>query len=104
MKCTTEEQRIAERYKKFGVSLEWIQEMVVSGLKHGLSRKAALIGLRMALGKECDLPEYFSPEDVAEASGLTVEEVDRYVEEHKDELIANGGIAEVTIIPPNYMQ
>ena len=40
--------------------------------------------------------EYFTPEDIAEALGTTVEEVNRLIEENKDELIKNGGIAKVT--------
>ena len=96
MKAMTEEQRIFNRYKKYGATLEFIQWAIQSGIKAGLTRKAALIGVRMALGEQCGVQEYFTPEDIAEALGTTVEEVNRLIEENKDELIKNGGIAKVT--------
>ena len=96
MKEMTEEQRIAARYKQFGITLSIVQRIVLDGIAHGFSRKAALTGARLALSREFGVQEYFTPEDIAEALGTTVEEVNRLIEENKDELIKNGGIAEVT--------
>lgn len=49
MKSYTEEQRIAARYKQFGVTERLVKEIVQSGLKNGISCKAALVGTRLAL-------------------------------------------------------
>lgn len=100
MNAMTEEQRIAERYKQFGVTPEIVQMLVEQGVKDGLSRKASLISLRQILGKEYGVQEYFTAEDVAEVLGVSVDEVNKLIEENKDELIANGGLAEVSFTPP----
>lgn len=96
MKAMTEEQRIAARYKQFGITPSIVQRIVLDGTAHGFSRKAALTGARLALSREFGVQEYFTPEDIAEALGTTVDEVNRLIEENKDELIKNGGIAKVT--------
>ncbi len=104
MKATTEEQRIAARYKKFGITPEFVQELVRSGMAHGFSRNKALTGARLALSTEYGVHEYFTPQDVAEALGTTVEEVNRIVKENEDELMAKGGIVKVTFDPSGLMQ
>lgn len=96
MKSLTEEQVIAKRYKKFGVTENFVNLLVKSGVDCGLSRKAALIGARMALGEKCGQQEYFTPEDLAECLGITVEEANNMIEENRDKLIEIGGLAEVT--------
>lgn len=95
----TEEQRIAERYKKFGVTERQIKQLVQSGIDRGISYQAALIGVRMCLGKEFKQREYFTAQDVAEVTGETVEEVNRCIEKNKAELMKDGGLIEVTPAP-----
>lgn len=96
MKSMTEEQIIAKRYKRSGVTEEFVYTLVQSGVECGLSRKAALIGARMALGEKCGQQEYFTSEDIAEVLEITVEEANALIEENKDELNKIGGLAEVT--------
>lgn len=96
MKSLTEEQIIAKRYKSFGVTEDFVYTLVQSGIECGLSRKAALIGGRMALGEKCGVREYFTAEDLAEALGITIDEANALIEENKDKLMQMGGIAEVT--------
>ena len=100
MKAMTEEQRIYNRYIRCGCTLEFIHQVVKAGKEQGLTHKGALIGLRMSLGEQCGVQEYFTPEEVAEVLGVSVEEINRTIEENKDELIANGGLAEVSFTPP----
>lgn len=95
MKSLTEEQIIAKRYKRFGVTEGFVHTLVQSGVDCGLSRKAALIGARMALGEKCGQQEYFTSEDLAEALGITTEEANALIEENKDKLAEIGGLAEV---------
>lgn len=96
MKSITEEHKIAARYKQFGVTERLVKDLVYSGLQNGISYKAALIGVRLALAHEYNQQEYFTSEDLAEVTGATIEEINALVEENKDELMKMGGIAEVT--------
>lgn len=100
LKSYTEEQRIAARYKQFGVTERLVKEIVQSGLKNGISYKAALVGTRLALATEFNQHEYFTSEDVAEATGQTVEEINALIEQNKDELLQKGYIAELQFVPP----
>lgn len=95
----TEEARLAKKYHRFGITESFVRKLVRSGLKRGISYKAALTGVRMVLGHEFHQPEYFTAEDVAEATGETVEEVDRRIKEHEAELMAAGGIVKVMPAP-----
>lgn len=96
MKSLTDEQIIAKRYKSFGVTEDFVHILVQSGIEYGLSRRAALIGARMALGEKCGVSEYFTLQDLAEVLGITVDEANAMIEENKDELMRTGGLAEVT--------
>lgn len=80
-----EEMFIAVRYKKQGVSVYLIDDLVQSGMVHGLTRKAALAGVRMGLAKEYGQHEYFTAQDVSEILGMTVEDVDALLEEQSKE-------------------
>lgn len=92
-----EEMFIAARYKEQGVSVYLIDDLVRSGLEHGLTRKAALAGVRMGLAKEYGQHEYFTAQDVSEILGMTVEEADALlVEQSKEGLIET---AQITYSP-----
>lgn len=95
MKELTEEQKIARRYKKFGVTDALVNLLVKSGVENGLPRKASLVGARLALSKKFGQQEYFTVEELADGLGITVEEASSLVEKNKDELWKKGGIAEV---------
>lgn len=95
----TEEQKIAARYKQFGVDEALVNIIVQSGIDHGLTRKAALIGARMCLSEQFKQHEYFTAEDVAEVTGETVETVCKTIENNKDELMQMGGMVEVRPAP-----
>lgn len=94
-----EEARIAKKYHQFGITESFVRKLVRSGIKRGISYKAALTGARMALGHEYNQPEYFTAEDVAEALGVTVEEVNATIKKNEAELMAVGGIVKVTPAP-----
>lgn len=76
---------IAARYKEQGVSVYLIDYLVRSGLEHGLTRKAALAGVRMGLAKEYGQHEYFTAQDVSEILGMTVGEADALLVEYSKE-------------------
>lgn len=92
-----EEMFIAARYKEHGVSVYLIDDLVRSGLEHGLTRTSALAGVRMGLAKEYSKHEYFTAQDVSEILGMTVEEADALlVEQPKEGLIET---AQITYSP-----
>lgn len=94
-----EEMFIAARYKEYGVSVYLIDDLIRSGLEHGLTRKAALAGVRMGLAKEYGQHEYFTAQDVSEILGMTVEEADALLaEQSKEGLIETSQITYSPII------
>ena len=62
-------------YSKYGVTKEFLQEMIESGLKRGFSVRATYNGVRMCLGKETNEREYFTLDEVQELTGETREEL-----------------------------
>lgn len=95
----TDIETLAERYRKFGVSVPMVEAIIESGLSHGFSRKVAFTGARLALAHEFKQQEYFSTTDVAEALGVTVEEIIATVEQNQDELACAGGIVSISVAP-----
>lgn len=83
-----EEKEIADRYN---FPADEIQRLVVSGMNDGLTRQAALAGVRLALSMETGQEEYFSLEETAAASGHTMEEL--------QEMVDRGKITPIRITP-----
>lgn len=73
----TEEEKIANRFKRFGVTQTIVNELVQSGLAKGFNREVSLIGVRFALSTAFDTEEYFSSEEVGLMTGLSPEEAKR---------------------------
>lgn len=88
------EEYIAHRYHRFGITESMIREYVQEGFSRGMTREASLIAVRMALSEAFGTEERFSLEDVAAATGSTIEEAYRTFLEHQDELMEIGGIIE----------
>lgn len=106
MKTETKKQlkKIAENYSKYGVTLAQCIEVYNSGIKAGLTEESAVIGLRLGLSKVYNVREYFTSEDVAVITGETVEEVNKHIEDNKDELMQSGCIVEVSSSLPGLFQ
>ena len=73
-------QRLAKRYKKYGVSYDSLLKLV-SEAPEGITEDMAVIGVRMALGEEYNEPEYFSLSDVCKVTGMTPTEVEAQMQE-----------------------
>ena len=101
MKAHSEIERLADRYKKYGITTPDILRFIESGKRHGISQKAALVGVRMALSEAFGEREWFSEQDIAEAIGSTVDEVRAITEAHKAELMQHG---ELVSIDPLFME
>lgn len=106
MKTETKKQlkRIAKNYSKYGVTLEECIEVYESGIRAGISEESAVIGLRLGLSKVYNVHEYFTSEDVATVTGATVEEVNKHIEDNKEELMKNGGIIQLSSPIPGLFQ
>lgn len=63
-------------------SVEQVQEIVRSGLDHGFSFEAALVGARLAYAMQTGQEELFSLDDVAAALGCAKEEAAAEMERH----------------------
>ena len=81
---------IMANYRKYGISQEWLEDEIRSGEQQGFSYRTIYTGIRMALGNVTGQEELFTVSDMAEAFGLSEDEVIRQVEELKAELEAAG--------------
>ena len=79
-KHRADEKLIADRY---GIPVEQVQEIVLSGMNRGITREAALVGARLALSTAHGGNELFSMEDVAAAIGGTVDDVAKMIQDEK---------------------
>ncbi len=80
-----EELLIADRYKEHKVSGILVDNLVQDGIKHGFSRKAALVGVRLGLALEYGQHEYFSADEVAEMLGVSLEEAYNLIQQNCNE-------------------
>lgn len=88
--------RVAKNYSKYGVTFDECVAVYNSGIASGINARAAVVGLRLGLSKVYNTHEYFTIEDVAAVTGETVEQVNKRIEDDKDELMKNGCIVEVS--------
>lgn len=86
--------KIAKKYSKYGVTLADCVTIYISGIKKGINEKAAVIGVRYILSLAYNVHEIFTSEDVATITGETVEQVNRRIDENKNEMVKNGYIIE----------
>lgn len=87
---------VAERYAKYGITLNDCINIYNSGIANQISGEAAVIGLRLALSHNFNEHEYFTSDDVAAVTGETVEQVNWRIEENKEELMNSGSAFEVS--------
>lgn len=66
--------RLAERYKKYGITLLELTK-IMGTAPEGMTERAAIIGIRMSLAREFKETEYFSIDDITEITGETPEQV-----------------------------
>ena len=87
---------IAKKYAKHGVDMRDCINLFNMGLPLHKSEEASVIYLRLALAERFNENDYFTSEDVAIISGTSVEEVNKHIEDNKEELMNNGSIVEVS--------
>lgn len=82
---------IRVNYRQFGVDTDEIETMIRSGEAEGFSYQTIYTGIRMALSSIFDTKEYFTPAEVAEALGVTENEIIEEIENMRDSIAASGG-------------
>lgn len=95
-KIYEELQRLAKRYKKYGVTLDLLKQVYKDGINNGMSAKASLIGVRLGLSHHFKEHEYFTIAEIALVTGQTEEELNKQVELNEDKLLKMGAIVEVS--------
>lgn len=83
-------QNIINNYEDYGITREDIEPMIESGLAEGFTYDLIYLNLRAELSKLSGEEFYCTSEDMAKAFGMTVDEMDRIIEESREELIAAG--------------
>lgn len=94
--------RLAKRYSKYGFDYDKLVGMY--NIDSELSDEATLVMMRFTLSIQFDEEEYFTVQDIALLYDVNEEEVEETIEAYKDELIANGGMVEVSFVPPADMK
>lgn len=81
---------IMVNYGPYGVDIETIEEQIKSGEAQGFSYQTIYTGLRMALGKAFGVEEHFTPGELAEAFGVSEEEIIQEIEAMRENLAIMG--------------
>lgn len=74
MKAHSKLELIARRYRKYGVTLDKLLDLLARADARGLPHSGALDWLRLTLGNEFGEEEYFSAEQIAAMTGETPEQ------------------------------
>ena len=74
MKAHSELELIARRYRKYGVTLDKLLDLLASAEARGLPHSGALAWLRLTLGSMFGEEEYFNAEQIAAMTGETPEQ------------------------------
>lgn len=94
--------RLAKRYAKYGFDYDAMVEMY--NLPSELDDEAQVITMRLTLAEALCEEEYFSYEDLSKLYGVPVHYVEEITREHETELMENGGLVEVSFVPPKGMK
>lgn len=83
-------QNILTNYSQYGITEEIIIPLINSGIQQGLSYDLIYLGLKMELCKLTGEEFYCTSSDMARAFNVSNEEMNRIIEESRQELAAEG--------------
>ena len=83
-------QNIINNYSNHGITREMIEPVIASGIKEGLSYDLIYLTLKAELSKVTGEEFYCTSSDMAKAFGISEEEMNRTIEDAREELIASG--------------
>lgn len=81
---------ITYNYGKYGITREIIEPLIDSGVSEGLSYDLIYLSLKAELSKLAGEEFYCTSSDMARAFGVSEEEVNRVIENSREELIDSG--------------
>lgn len=83
-------QNILTNYGEYGITEETIIPLIDSGIQQGLSYDLIYLGLKMELCKLTGEEFYYTSSDMARAFNVSNEEMDKIIQESRQELAAEG--------------
>lgn len=83
-------QNILINYAQYGITEETIIPLIDSGIEQGLSYDLIYLGLKMQLCKLAGEEFLCSSSDMARAYGVSLDEMQKIIEESREELIESG--------------
>lgn len=83
-------QNILTNYSKYGITKEFIEPLVDSGVAEGLTYDLIYLGLKAELSKLAGEEFYCTSEEMARSFDISLDEMNRIIEESREELIAAG--------------
>lgn len=83
-------QNILVNYGRYGVTSADIEPVIDSGVKEGLTYDLIYLMLKTEFSKLIGEEFYCTSEDMARVFGVSVDEMNKIIEESKEELLASG--------------
>lgn len=83
-------QNIITNYGKYGITRDVIEPLIDSGIEEGLTYDLIYLGLKMELCKLSGEEFYCTSSEMAKAFGVSDEEMQKTIEEAREELIEDG--------------
>ena len=83
-------QNLVNNYGKFGITREVIEPLVDDGVREGLTYDLIYLTLEAELSKLAGQEFFCTSSDMARAFGISDDEMNRMIEEAREELIASG--------------
>ncbi len=80
-------QNIITNYGKYGITKDVIEPLIDSGIEEGLTYDLIYLGLKMELCKLSGEEFYCTSSEMAKAFGVSDEEMQKTIEEAREELI-----------------
>lgn len=95
---------MAKKYAKHSVTItDCINLYNMSLPLYKNDEEVTVLQLRLAMAEQFNEQEYFTSEDVALVTGESVENVNKYIDENKEEFMNNGYIVEVSSPIPDLL-
>lgn len=83
-------QNIITNYGSYGITSQDIEPLIDSGIAEGFTYDFIYLQLKAELSKFAGEEFYCTSEDMARAFNMSVDEMDKIIEESREELIAAG--------------
>ncbi len=83
-------QNLVNNYGEYGITREILEPLIDDGIKEGFSYELIYWQLKAELSKLAGEEFYCTSSDLARAFGMSDDEMDRIIEEAREELLASG--------------